>query len=420
MPKRKRRWDGNSGKVNKWITKGESIRMSIKVPGQDESLCEPGGLGEGRASPLRGRTKIYTPDDTYNYKSRFSRYLRGLDLQPAQILEEGVCTVYRFYSCSSPTQFWDVKVCPEDNATFIDAGSSLTILCPPDDGFQLDQVTSDGTSFTWEQIAGGRTVFVDPEKDLNPRVFIEGSCFTTGCDDGSFFPVILQVSVDGTDPPLTDTLIIFTTPTDTHFGIARTNGVFLPDAAPCREVPQIILAPVYEERAYCNHGEEELVITWNLPVCDTASVIGTAITRNTTGQYLVVETFSLEEERIFAVQPNISYRIQSLFNSYGRLSSSLADPFRITFDNRFFAFGDDTQRGIAGKTISEFTRIPFAVKRVIKEDPHQGIAGAGRNNFARTPFGVKRVYEADDHTGIARSRLQTSYTRVNYGGVVIG
>jgi hypothetical protein len=420
MPTRKRRWDGNSGKVNKWITKGESIRMSIKVPGEDESLCEPSGLGEGKASPLRGRAKIYTPDDTYNYKSRFARYLRGLNLQPAQVLQDGVCTVYRFYSCSSPTKFWDVKVCPEDDATFIETGPALTILCPPDEGFLLNQVTSDGTSFTWEQIAGNRTVFVDPEKDLNPRLFIEGSCFTTGCDDGSFFPVILQVSVDGADPPLTDTLIIYTTPTDTHFGIARTNSVFLPDAAPCREVPRINLAPVYEEKAYCNHGEDEIVITWNLPTCETVSVVGTAITKNTTGQYVVVETFALEEERIFAVQPNVSYRIQSLFNRYGRLSSSLGDPFRITFNNRFFLFGDDTQRGIAGKTINSFTRIVQTIKRIIEEDLHQGIAGVGRNSFAYEPIGFKRIEKSDIERGIAASRMQTSYTRINYGGVVIG
>lgn len=418
MPKK--RWDGKSGKINKWITKGESKRMSIKIPGEESSFCEPGRLGEGRTSANRGRAKIYTPDNTYNYKSKFARYLKALDLKPAQIVEEGKCTVYRFYSCSSPTKFWDVKVCPEDDATFIEAGPALTILCPPDEGYQLNQVTSDGESFTWKQLTGNRTVFTDPENALNPRLFIQGSCFTTGCDDGSFFPVILEVSVDGADPPLTDTLIIYTTPTDTHFGIARTNSVFLPDAAPCREVPRINLAPVYEQKAYCNHGEEEIIITWNLPRCETVSVIGTAITRNTTGEYVVVEVFNLPDERIFAVQPNISYRIQSLFNRYGRLSSSLADPFRITFDNRFFAFGDDTQRGIAAKTINRFTRVVQAIKQVIEEDLHRGVAGVARNGFARTPFGVKRIEEPDDTRGIAYSRMQISFTITDYGGVIIG
>jgi hypothetical protein len=226
------------------------------------------------------------------------------------------------------------------------------------------------------------------------------------------------VSVDGTN--LSDTLIVYTTPTDTHFGISRINSIFLPDSSPCREVPTITLAPVYEEKAYCNHGEDEIVVTWNLPSCETLSVIGTSMTRNTTGEYVVVETFALDEERIFAIQPNISYRVQSLFNRYGRLSSSLSKPFQVTFNNRFFLFGDDSQRGISAKTINSFTRVVQATKRITELDLHQGIAGVTRNSFAYEPIISKRLDLFDLVRGIAVSKLQTSYTRTNYGGVVIG
>jgi len=418
MP-RKRRWDGNSGKINRWITRQESKRMSIKIPGEDqEGICEPDGLGQGKASPSRGKARIYTPDNSYNYKSKYARYLRALDLKPAQIVEEGNCVVYRFYSCDSPSKFWDVKVCPEDDATFIEAGPFLTILCPPIGGFQLNQVTSDGESFTWEQIAGNRTIFVDPEKALNPKLFIQGSCFTTGCDDGSFFPVILQVSVDGTD--LSDTLIIYTTPTDTHFGIARANSVFLPDAAPCREIPFVTPAPVYEQRAYCNHGEEEVVVTWGLPECETEVLIGTAITRNTTGEYVVVEAFGLEDERIFALQPNVSYRVQTIFNRYGRLSSSLGKPFEINFNNRGFLFGDDTQRGVNAKTITSFTRAFNAVTELNLEEVHRGINTATFNSFTYQPSTSIRINAGDEVRGISYSKLQTAYTITDYGGVIIG
>lgn len=416
MPKS--RWSGYTGKPKKWINGRESKRLSFKIPGVgDPDICEPEDF-QAEAGKGRGSLRTYSPDQIYNYKSRYARYFRALDIQPAQIVEQSNgCTLYRFYSCDSPTKFWTVEVCPEDDATFIEAGPPLQILCPPDGGYQLNQVESDGTLFTWEQITGSRTVIIDPEKELNPKLFIQATCFTNGCDDGSFFPVILQVSVDNTN--LSDTLIIYTTPTDTHFGIGRENNIFLPDSAPCREVQQIYYVPVFENKAYCNDGSQPFVITWDLPQCDREFVTGTGVTRNITGSYEVVGLFDIDEERIFEISPNISYRIASFHNRYGRESSLLGTPIQISLNDGLIVFGDEIHKGISVKTLNEFQRVDTAFKRLEEVDFNGGIGSTTITEFGIGIIAVKLTGGNDNHQGIAASTT-SRFERIEYGNVTIG
>ena len=416
------RWTPKSGKLPSIYDRREGKRMSIKVPKEEqpEDICPPRNeldpdifTGRPLSSP-----RIYTPESRYNYKSNYARYRRALDLKPSVTVTEGKCEVFSFHSCSSPTGFWRVKVCPDDGATFIEAGNPLTILCPPRNGYKLNQVESDGTSFTWVQLSGSRTIIVEPSSDLNPTLYIESTCSTDGCDDGSYLPIVLQVSVDGS-PELFDYLTIYTTPTDTHYGISSAVNINLPDAAPCREVQNIYLAPIYFSKAYINDGNDELVITWDYPTCSLEYLTGTSIAKNTTGQYEIIDIFDKADERLFAVQPNISYRIGSQFNTYGRQSISLSKPFRFTFNNNKYILADETHQGIGAISKFDFNRTNYSVKKLYQDELHNGVGAIGNNSFSRVNYSVERIYKEELHRGIGAIGIN-NFTRVNLGGVIIG
>lgn len=416
------RWTPKSGKLPSIYDRREGKRMSIKVPKEEmpEDICPPRNevdpdifTGRPLSSP-----RIYTPEGRYNYKSNYARYRRALDLKPSVQVVEGECQVFSFHSCSSPVGFWKVKVCPNDNATFIEAGNPLTILCPPRNGYKLNQVESDGKSFTWVQLSGSRTIIVEPPSDLNPTLFIESTCSTDGCDDGSYLPIVLQVSING-NPELFDYLTIYTTPTDTHYGIGSLVNINLPDSAPCREVQNIYLAPIYFSKAYINNGNDELTITWDYPTCSLEYLTGTSITKNTTGQYEIIDIFNKDEERLFAVQPNVSYRIGSQFNTHGRQSISLSKPFRFTFNNNRYVLADETHQGISAVGKSDFTRVNYSIERIYKDELHQGLAVAAKSDYTRVNYTVEKIYKEELHRGIGCTG-NSSFTRTDYGGVIIG
>lgn len=395
--------------------------MSIKVgkePGA-EDMCPPRNFIDpdfGTGRPL-STPRIYTPEQQYNYKSRYARYLKALNLKPGSITTEGKCEVYQFHSCDAPSRSWVVKVCPS-GATFIEAGNPITILCPPDDGYQLNQVESDGESFTWTQLSGSRTILVNPPSDKNPKLFLQNTCSAEGCDDGSYLPVILQVSVDN-NPELFDYLIVYTTPTDTHYGISAAVNINLPDAAPCRQVQSVHLAPIYVSKAYVNTGVDELLITWDLPTCSANYLTNTSISKNITGNYEVLDVFNKTEERLFAVQPGVSYRIGSEFNTHGRLSASLSDPFRFDFTNRKLVLADDSHFGISAVSRTRAEKSLFVVTVKTVEDIHYGVSAIARNQSTKITLQTQNLEVTDLHNGVSAVG-KTNFSRVNFGGVIIG
>jgi hypothetical protein len=421
--KQKRRWKGTPGKPfdnARWISRSENIRTSFRLQPRKDDYCDKIKEYSPKREPLgRGRKRQFSPLQEYNYKSRYARYLRSLEISPSQIVElENGCVVYRFYSCSSPTSFWEVQVCPLDEDLFLRVGRSLTIICIPAEGYQLDSVESNAEDgrFTWEQITGNRSVFLDPPKNKNPRLFIQNVCLGSGCSDGSFLPILLQVSIDGTN--LAETLVIYTTPTDTHFGIGSDTSIALPDASPCLKADTLFFAPVFDNKAFCYDGTQDLVITWKLPTCNQSYIIGTAITKNTTGSYELVQFFPIDTERIFAIQPNISYRIQTFYNINGRTFSTLGKPIQVNFINHTL-FADEIQRGISSFLVTRFVRVELVFKRIIEEDNFGGIGTSSINDFARQSIAVKRIVEEEETRGLAVS-FYYKFTRFNFGGIIIG
>lgn len=290
-------------------------------------------------------------------------------------------------------------------------------MCPPIDGYQLNQVESDGESFTWTQLSGSRTILVNPPSEKNPKLFLQSTCNGNGCDTGSFLPVVFQVSIDGA-PELFDYLTVYTTPTSSHFGVSAAVNINLPDAAPCRQVQNVTLVPIYTSKAYVIGVSDELVITWDFPSCSSEYLTGTSISKNDTGQYVVLDTFGLDEERIFAIQPNVSYRVGSQFSTRGRQSASLGDPFRFTFDDRKVVLADETIRGLS--VIGQTRFLSNRNKTILLElkDLQRGVSVVSGKNFTRVKLGAVNVEKTENHNGVSVTG-RNSFTRIAYGGGVI-
>lgn len=395
--------------------------MSIKVgkePGA-EDMCPPRKFVDpdfGTGRPL-STPRISTPEQQYNYKSKYARYLKALNLKPGSITSEAKCEVYTFHSCDAPSRAWTVKVCPS-GGTFIEAGNPVTILCPPDNGYQLTQVESDGESFTWTQLSGSRTIIVEPLSNKNPRLFLQNTCSTSGCDDGSYLPVILQVSVDN-NPELFDYLIVYTTPTETHYGVSAGVNINLPDSTPCRQIDKVHLAPLYVNKAYVNDGTNELLITWELPTCSLEYLVNTNISKNTTGNYSVLDVFGKSEERLFAVQPNVSYRIGSQFKTHGKTTAILGLPFRFSFGDSKLVLADESHFGISAHATATSQKITFKVTSKIAQDAYHGLSAIAATKSTYVSFRTKSITSVDLHKGLAATG-KTKFSRVKLGGVTIG
>ena len=416
------RWNGKSGRLTPFKERRQSKRISFIIPGQpNEGECLPKNFNprENTGNPI-ARPRLYTPEQQYNYKSRYARYIRALDIAPAQILKRSDgCTEYKFYSCDALSGFFTVVVCPIDGGTFVEAGPPLTIICPPKDGFQLNQVESDGSSFKWRQISGSRTVLFDDDSILNPRIFIQSSCFSDGCSDNSPLPIILQVSL-ANNPEIFDTLIIYNTITSTNYGVSSSPVFSAPDNSDCRAVPcEIIPAPIYAERAYCRGNVN---ITWKLPTCETRFVYETVVQANTTGQYVDDEVFAIEEDRIFETQPGVTYRIAARFNQYGNLSEKYGCSFRFS-GNEDFCFVDNTNSGISATTISsQIVNTLIVSKQVTVENINYGLSGVNLGStFNVLPLAVKQIIlDTDTNNGASATPLNGVIEKFNLGGIVIG
>ena len=418
------KWNGKSGKLTPFKERRQNKRISFILPAErtDKGDCLPKDYNprENTGNPI-ARPRLYTPEQQYNYKSRYARYVRALDLKPAQIIQTSDgCTEYKFYSCNALTGFYTVKVCPVDQGTYVEAGEPLTIICPPGGGFKLTQAESDGTAFKWTQISGSRTVLFDDDTILNPTIFIQASCFTNGCNDTSPLPIILQVTL-ANNPEIFDTLIIYNTITSTNYGVSSSPVFSAPDNSDCRAVPcEIISAPIYGERAYCNDGSVN--ITWKLPTCETQFVYETVVQANSTGQYVDEEVFGIGEDRIFETQPGVTYRIAARFNQYGNYSEKYGCSFRFS-GNEDIAFVDNTNSGASAIAVSSsIVKREFAVKRITVEDFNYGVSAVTLGNtFNVLPLAVKLVNPDNDiNYGASATALNGSIEKFNLGGIVIG
>lgn len=414
------RWDGNSGRTQPFVRRRENKRTSIKVPGEPfGELCRARPEYPYSQEPQVNRPRLFTPDQVYNYKSAWARYQRGLSLRPSKVSNTKNKSIYYYKSCNAPTGYWEVII-SKGGATFIDAGKSLTILCPPIGGYQLNQVTSDGELFRWEQLAGTRTVLIEPTNALNPTLYIQNSCFTTGCDDGTSLPIILRVSIEES-PELFDNLIIYNTPTSTNFFNSFASiGIQDKD---CQRV-QPVLAPSYLQKAYRWQGEP-IGVTWTDPTCDLQYLVRYIWQSNTTGQYISVEDFLKGEDRYFLANANTHYHIVAEYNILGKVYYTPSKTIYYAYpQDKDIIFGDDTYRGLA------LTKLANAVNKVINQvtayevldtydSPlaYQFIA----KSYSKIELTVETTNLTDSIRGNpSHTKLANTYNKVNLGGIVIG
>lgn len=423
------RWDGKIGKLKPWISKEQSKRTSFIPPKSTEPHLDACEFEEGRnENPnidniITGQTREFNPQEEYNFKSAYKRYLKALELRPSKIKTEGSKTTYFYYSCNSNTGFWEVTVGEDDSGTFINLLiRSFVIVCPPANGFKLTGVIeSDGTSFKWQQRAGNKTVLFDNDSIAEPTIFIQSTCYTSGCDDGTGLPIILRVSLTS-NPDIFQDLVVYNTLTSTHFGTSVSKGVVSDRACQKVSITPYISPPAYLQKAYCE-DINNIFVTWNPPSCDSEFIVGYSLTVNTTGSYVVIDYAAVNEERIFELELNKHYKIISHFNIYGKLVNTPSNIFYFTStDITHQVYGDDSYIGIGASGLSSnYSKIDLKVTVLEQIENYQGLSSSKlTSNYSKVDLKVS-VYEyLDTHPGIGGGKLTNSYVKVNLGGVIIG
>ena len=300
---------------------------------------------------------------------------------------------------------------------------SYTIVCPPPNGLKLiGCIDSNATQFEWEQIAGNRTVLFDSNTVKEPTIFIQPTCYTTGCDSGTGLPIVLRVKLPS-NPNIFKDLIIYNTFTSINFGNSASKGI-LSDRA-CRKVTPIpyISPPSFLQKAYCDNVNSTFFVTWLPPSCDSEFVTGYSLVVNTTGSYVQIDSVTANEERVFEMELNKHYRIVTHFNIYGKVISTPSNIFYYAVnDIAHFTYGDDSYNGIsASKLTSSYSKVDSKVSVYEYEDEYEGISSNKlTSNYSKVDLKVS-VYEyLDIHSGVAASKLTSNYAKVNLGGVVIG
>ena len=421
------RWNGKVGKINAWSKKLQSKSTSFIPPKSKEPHPDTCDFEDGRDNIpdiynlRRGESRTFEPNEQYNFKSAYKRYLKALELRPSKILEEENKTTYFYYSCNANSGFWEVTVSDSADGTFINPINPLTIVCPPDSGYDLTGlIESDGTAFNWEQRAGSRTVLFSDSTILNPTIFIQSSCFTSGCDSGTGLPIILRVSL-ANNPIIFQDLIIYNTLTSTNFGNAVSEGI-VGDRV-CQRVT-FIPAPAFPQKAYCGDEGTPILVTWNPPSCDSEFVIGYSLVANTTGSYIEEDFVSVEEERFFYLSFNKHYKIITILNIYGKIVRTPSEIIYLSTGGiQHYLFGDDTYNGLSSsKLTSTFGKVDLKVTTYEYTDIYDGIAASKLDSaYAKVDLKVTTFEYLDDYTsGIAASKMTSSFGKVNLGGVVIG
>lgn len=423
------RWNGKINKLKPWTSKEQSKRTSFIPPKSTEPHPDACEFEEGRnESPniddiITGQTREFNPQEEYNFKSAYKRYLKALELRPSKIKTEGSKTTYFYYSCNSNTGFWEVTVGEDDSGTFINLLiRSFIIVCPPANGFKLTGVIeSDGTSFKWKQRAGNKTVLFDDDSIAEPTIFIQSTCYTSGCDDGTGLPIILRVSL-ASNPDIFQDLVVYNTLTSTHFGTSASKGIVSDKACQKVSITPYISPPAYLQKAYCE-DVNNIFVTWNPPSCDSEFIVGYSLTVNTTGSYVVIDYAAVNEERIFELELNKHYKIISHFNIYGKLVNTPSNIFYFTStDIAHQVYGDDSFNGISSsKQNQNIITIDLKVTSYQYEDVYAGISSSKQNQaISQIQLKASSYTYIDECVGIGASKMTSSYTKVNLGGVIIG
>jgi hypothetical protein len=432
------RWDGKVGKIPKVGEKRESKRFSPRVEGVEEQS----GIHECRSYPIDeererrgspkepGQAELYTPETVSQYKSQWARYQRALELNAAAIVKQGNKLIYKFSSCDSLTGFWEVEVTP--GATYLKILKPiLQILCPKPT--VLDIIESDAQTFTWTQTRGSRSAQINgvllkaseqsPAFENNPTLDLLSICLSNGCHDGSVEPVVINVQPEG-QPELFDSITIYTTPTSTHYGNSFEVAVAAADADPGRKVTTLrpgAPLPQYLQRGYVANPPNTYMLTWDLPAAYPEFVTETVWQQNTTGQYLDVQRFPRQDNRLFVANLNTHYRVLSTFNVYGNASVSESQRFYFTNPNRVVV-ADDSLNGISATGLkTNITKLPLSRKLLTVEDKYDGISATGlKTNITKLPLS-RKLLEApiDTYNGISWTTLKTSVTKTQLGGMII-
>lgn len=423
------RWEGRIGKLKPWSSKLQSKSTSFIPPRSKEPHPDTCEFIEGRNDiadtndAIGGTTRQFEPNEEYNFKSAWKRYVKALDIRPSKIKQEERKITYFYYSCKSDSNFWEVTITETVDEFLNLLRFSYVIVCPPDSGFKLTgTIESNATQFLWEQRAGNKTVLFDNNTIKEPTIFIQSTCYTTGCDDGTGLPIILRVSL-ASDPDIFKDLIIYNTLTSTYFGNSASKGV-VSDRA-CQKVTPIpyISPPEFLQKAYCENVGTTFFVTWNPPSCDSEFVTGYSLVVNTTGSYIEIDSVTVSEEKIFGMELNKHYKIITHFNIYGKIISTPSNIlYYVINDIAHLVYGDDSYNGIsANRLTNSYSKVDLKVTILEYNDPYQGIsANKLTSNYSKVDLKVS-VYEyVDNHSGIAASKLTSSYAKVNLGGVVIG
>ena len=301
--------------------------------------------------------------------------------------------------------------------------SSYIIVCPPLSGFKLAaSVDSDAKKFNWQQIAGNKTVLFDNNTIKEPTIFIQSTCYTTGCDDGTGLPIILRVSL-ASNPNRYQDIIVYNTLTSTNFGNSVSQGV-LSDRV-CQKVT-FFPAPLYPQKAYCGEEGTSIFVHWNPPSCESQFVIGYSLVVNTTGSYIEVDYVDVSEERTFFLEFNKHYKIVTVFSFYGKIVRTPSDIIYLsTSETQHFLFGDDSfSSGLSiGKLTDSYSKVNLKVTTYEYNDIYNSLLSISKltQSYSKTDLKVTSYEYQDNYTSqISISKLNSSYAKINLGGVVIG
>ncbi len=123
---------GKNGDVPRFFSLPQSSRMSFKVPGgsrkrrklpdgnyiPDDAIAPRLDFTEDFEFAVTGVPRIFTPEQTYNYKSAWKRYEKGMELvQQEKVLKDpSDREKYKVLSPKAPNGFWEVS--KNDSANF--------------------------------------------------------------------------------------------------------------------------------------------------------------------------------------------------------------------------------------------------------------------------------------------------------------
>jgi hypothetical protein len=336
----------------------------------------------------------YSADQVYNYRSQSQRYDDSIYEVPAYVTPQpDGSTIYGFCSNLAGKGFWEVVVGGQGNATFITlTPGSLTILCPTP--FLLSQfvvVDSDSTTYSWTQIAGSRTVLIDPANVKYPNIDIQASCYTSGCDSMSQSPIILRVE---TDNPLVFTdLIIFNRPTDFFYGLGYI-GIQDTEIS-SRKVGGRFRVPPRVQAASVWVGDD-VPITWMPPMSDSEFIVRYRV-QKFIPPYTDNQVFPPDDVRLAIIQANSRYRIVSDFSILGSETSSTGDPFSYVFPDpgNITIYADDSTNQLGYAFIS--------------------------SSYDTVTFGNQVRDVIDDMFNLlGYAFMSSSYQKIDLGGIVIG